>query len=98
MLDLKDTPNGKLISSRQLYKELSTSTNHYSEWVGINITTIGVEGLDYFPGYKIVLQHMERPDILLSLEFARSLCYINRTKKALKIRKWLFECELTTSN
>lgn len=98
MLELKDTPHGRLISSRELYRKIVFDPNKYTRWVRSNILETGLLNLDYFPGYKVKIGYMERSDILITTEFAKSLCHISKTRAALKIREWLFECELTTSN
>lgn len=97
MLNLKNTPNGKLVSSRELHIEIAFMHTHYLRWARMNIKEFGLNNRDYFEN-TIVKNGRTLPDTLISIEFAKSICYMNRTKRALKIREWLFEYELTTTN
>lgn len=98
MVELRDTAYGKKISSRDLYNKIIASQKRniqYLRWVRLNIETYGIFNVDYFEGPKIITRRGPVSDVLLSVEMARSLCFINRTKRALEIREWLFENELT---
>jgi phage anti-repressor protein len=97
MLELRDTEHGKLISSRELHNKISVSHNSlkYMRWTRLHIHGIALKGKDYFEGHYIKTRAGLVPDILISVELARSLCLMTKTKPSLRIREWLFEYELT---
>jgi phage anti-repressor protein len=98
MVTINDIDSRKLISARELYKEISNTRQHYYRWIKTNVKGAGIKDNDYFDGFTKKIGYRMCSDIFLSIEFAKSLCHVHRTKKALNIRKWLFEQELTLVN
>lgn len=90
------------ISSIELFDSiLPNSDNYYTKWLRMNITDqpqkLPKEGRDYIfclsiKGYKRAerTRGRKREDLLLSIPFARELCYQTKTLPAEEVREFLY--------
>ncbi|TDX83938.1 antA/AntB antirepressor family protein [Epilithonimonas xixisoli] len=87
--------NGKqAVSARELYLYLGYDKSQYSRWYKKHIieNSFSVENEDY-QGFDTFVEGNEVKDFALSLDFAKKLCMISKTKVGEKVRDYFIDCE-----
>jgi len=96
--------NKPYVSASELFQNiLPTSQNYYPTWVRINIThqpqELPEKGTDYLlaTDTKVTIKNIrvrggkKRIEYLLSIPFARELCYQTKTYPARNVRRFLYK-------
>jgi phage anti-repressor protein len=89
------------ISAVDLFDFINGNKKYYSDWVKLNITH-QPQGLPKI-GRDYLLRNAEirhkpgvyRTDYLLSLDFAKELCYQTKTPNSDKCREWIYSLDLS---
>lgn len=91
---IRENNGKKAISARELYLSLGYDKSQYSRWYKKNIleNSFAIENEDYI-GFDIFVEGNKTLDFALSLDFAKKLCMISKTKIGEKIRDYFIECE-----
>lgn len=91
------------VSSIELFKNiLPYSSSYYTKWLKLNVTeqpqNLPKKGRDYIYGFDVkgYMKHEKRPGpkltvLLLSVQFARELCYQTKTLPAEEVREFLYQ-------
>lgn len=80
----------KRISSIELYNKMGLRLNKYSRW-GRSIVSRGIDGEDYIVKILRGGPGLRTKEYLLSLTFARELCFYANLNKAFQLRKFIIE-------
>lgn len=86
---------GKLtVSARELYFALELNKTHWKRWYEKNIINneFFVEARDWV-GFAIMANGNETIDFTITLEMAKHLAMMSRTKKSHEIRNYFIDCE-----
>lgn len=84
----------KAVSAKELYTGLGLGKRDWSRWYPKNI-----QGNDYFEenvdwtGFSIMLNGNESMDFLISLDFAKHIAMMARTKNSHEYRNYFIQCE-----
>lgn len=95
LIKINKTEDGKqAVSARELYQKLGYDKSQYSRWSKKHIleNSFAVEGQDY-EGFDVNVGGNISRDFALSLDFAKKLCMISKTKIGEVFRDYFIECE-----
>jgi phage anti-repressor protein len=98
MLDIIDDPPYKKINSYKLYKSLGLSSGKYWRWIRDTIIQFGENEVDYwYEKTDRTKSGRPRNHYLLDLEFAKTLCFCAKTKKAISVRRWIINEQIKSN-
>ncbi len=95
LINITKTDEGKeVVSAKELYLKLGYNKAHWSKWWKKNIQNneFAVEFLDY-EGFALSVNGNKTKDFALTIDFAKKLCMLARTKKGEEIRDYFIERE-----
>jgi anti-repressor protein len=98
LIKIKVNDEGKqLVSLRELYKGLGLQRTNFNSWVDTNVlkNDFFKEDIDW-TWCMVNIQGNECKDFAISLEFAKHLAMMARTKKSHEYRNYFIECEKKT--
>lgn len=93
---IKITENNgkKAVSARELYFSLGYEKGQYARWYKKTIleNPYSIESIDY-QGFDINVEGNETKDFALTLDFAKKICMISKTKVGEQVRNYFIEVE-----
>ncbi len=94
LIKIEHKEGKKSVSARELYKFLDLSEGQFSRWALKNITKNEfAREYEDFQGFDIMSSGNEAKDFALSIDFAKRLSMIARTKKGEIAREYFIACE-----
>lgn len=89
---------GSTISARDLYQFLELDKSNWKRWYTKNIlkNPYAIEGEDW-KGFVMMTNGNETMDFSITLNFAKKLAMLSRSKKGEEAREYFLECEKTLS-
>lgn len=99
LIKIKEHKGQQAVSARELYYKLGYEKSQYSRWYKRHIleNTFAIEGEDY-EGFVIDVEGNQVRDFALSLDFAKKLCMLSKTKAGERIRDYFIQCEKKLKN
>jgi anti-repressor protein len=94
LIKIRETPSGKAVSARELYRFLGFDKSQWSRWYASNIINYDffIENVDY-QSFDIVSNGNPTKDFALSINMAKELSMLARTQKGKEARLYFIECE-----
>jgi len=86
------TDSVNAVDSRVLYKELGLATGQYPRWIKANLVDLFEENEDYM-GVRHDVGGNSVLSYIVTLDVAKHLCMMARTKNAMEFRKYFIEVE-----
>ena len=94
LIKIQETEKGQIVSAKELYSFLGYNSSHWKRWSKRNLVSS-----DFFDENKdyVTLAHRangnESFDFALTLDTAKEIAMMSRTKKGKKARNYFLECE-----
>lgn len=87
----KDNSGKEIVSARELYFKLGFAIKHYAKWYDKNLLSneFAIVNEDYS---ELPLSGRSK-DFAITLDFAKRICMMTRTKKGEEVRQYFLECE-----
>lgn len=95
LIKIEKSKGGKnIVSAKELYDFLGLDKSHWSRWCKKNIeeNDFALENVDY-QTLAIMANGNETKDFAITLDLAKKLAMMSRTKKGEEIRNYFLECE-----
>lgn len=98
LIKITTTPNGQVVSARELHKFLEAS-ERFSNWIDRQFQYGFEEGLDYIGCKEFnTLANQELNDFALTLDCAKEISMLQKSEKGKQARKYFIECEKNLKN
>jgi phage anti-repressor protein len=98
MISFVEHQNGEMINSKVLYNGLGLNSSHYDRWMDDNLIQLSEIEYDYIV-LDISRAGVGRPrkEYLITIEYSKTLCTLAKTKKAIELRRWLINYQISDS-
>ncbi len=94
LIEIREENGKKLVGARELYVGLGLSKSEWSKWYKRNILANEYfeENTDWI-GFGVMTNGNKTMDFAITLEFAKHIAMMARTKKSHEYRNYFIECE-----
>lgn len=94
LIKITEKDGQQLVSARELYEGLELNKSNWVRWIDTNIihNEFFLENIDWV-GFVTVTKGNETKDFAISLEFAKHIAMMAKTKKSHEYRNYFIQCE-----
>lgn len=94
LIKISENSGRKVVSAKELYEFIGYDKSNWSKWFPKNITEnqFAIENVDY-QTFVLITNGNETKDFIISVDFAKRLSMMARTKKGEQARLYFIECE-----